>query len=268
MFVHGAEAGARFGARPAGSDVSLVSTRSRPPRRQIRHFGVSAAAAALAVLAVGFVAMQGGQRTLLESEGMKEYDLAQAKALLASDEVEVRNSQRRLRLIKDKLRGEDAQQDGAADPGLSKMLLSKAQDYDLQADVSAAHVAKVQLKHKKMSQAKKQQAAVAEEDDKLFARALRRAAERDKATQDHVKHVHLFMQQYGSKTQLMVGKLKEEKFLEAAKAHMLRDRKNVDLLLADQAKPAKPDTKVQDFLAPWSRAMNVMRAQRVADATY
>ena len=94
--------------------MSLVSTYRPRQNREVRRFGVSASAAALAVIALGFVAMQGTQRTLLESEGMKEYDLAQAKALLASDEVEVRNSERRLKLIRNKLRGDEGD-DGHAE---------------------------------------------------------------------------------------------------------------------------------------------------------
>jgi hypothetical protein len=239
------EAGEQFAACPRGSDVSLVSTYRPRQNREVRRFGVSASAAALAVIALGFVAMQGTQRTLLESEGMKEYDLAQAKALLASDEVEVRNSERRLKLIRNKMRGDD-EDDGEAEAGLSKLLRSKAEDYDLEADVAAANVAKMQLQHKVVPKAKQQQVSVAEEDDKLFARALRRAAERNEATQDHVKHMHLFLQQYGSKTQLKVGELKEEKFLQAAKVRMLKDRKHVESLFADQKKkPAKPETKVR-----------------------
>jgi len=241
------EAGEQFAARPRGSDVSLVSTLrcSRPHQnREVRRFGVSASAAALAVLALGFVAMQATHRTLLESEGMKEYDLAQAKALLASDEVEVRNSERRLKLIRNKLRGDDGD-DGQAEEGLSKLLRSKAEDYDLEADVAAANVAKIQLQHKVVPKAKEQQVSVAEEDDKLFARALRRAAERNEETQDHVRHMHLFLQQYGSKTQLKVGELKEEKFFQAAKVRMLKDRKHVESLFADQKKKhAKPETTV------------------------
>jgi len=76
------------------ADVSLVSTQrgTRPSAlhsetRIMRHYSSSSLAVALTVLALGFVAMQGTRRTALESEGMKEYSLAQAKAVLASDEV-------------------------------------------------------------------------------------------------------------------------------------------------------------------------------------
>ena len=233
-------------------EVSLVSTmRSRRPHAEIRRYGANLSAAVLALFALGFIAAQGAQRTTLESEGMKEYNVAQAKALLASDEVEVRNSERRLHLIKDKLKGQNAEEAGPLQKGLSKVLLSKAEDYELQADVSAANVAKLQLSKKKVPKLTAQESSIAEEDDKMYARALRRAAEHNTATEDHLKHMHLYLQQYGGKTQLKVGMLKEKKFLSQAKARMQMDRKNVELLLAAQAKPARPATKV--FLYPFQR---------------
>jgi len=225
-------------------ELSLVSThRGRHPHAQMREYGASSLAVALAVFALGFVAMQGTGRTALESEGMKEYNVAQAKALLASDEVEVRNSNRRLGLMKDKLAGEQesAEGKGVDEKGLSKVLLSKAEDYELQADLSAATKAKLQLQDKKVPKLAKQEASTSEEDDKLYARALRRAAERSSTARHHVEHVHLFLQQYGTTTQLKVGELREERSLHAAEARMRIDRKNVELLLAAQP---KSDTKV------------------------
>mmetsp|Transcript_91120 Transcript_91120/g.147222 ORF Transcript_91120/g.147222 Transcript_91120/m.147222 type:complete len:297 (+) Transcript_91120:2-892(+) len=236
------------------ADVSLVSTQrgTRPSAlhletRIMRHYSSSSLAVALAVLALGFVAMQGARRTALESEGMKEYSLAQAKAVFASDEVEVRNSKRRLNLIKNKLAGEkeSAQQRSRDEKGLSKVLLNKAEDYELQADISAARVAKLQLKDRKVPKVAKQEAAVSEEDDKFFAHALQRAAQRSSDTAHHVQHVHLFLQQYGTTTQLKVGELREDRYLEAALERMQVDGQNVEVLLAAQKRnAANPATKV------------------------
>ena len=213
-----------------------------------RH-GVNLAAALLTVVVVAFVSFQGSPRTELESEGMKEYNLAQAKALLASDEVEVRNSKRRLSLIKRKLAGEEGKTDvdAAVQKDLSKLLMRKAQNYELQADLSEAKIAKIELHHKdseKTPQVSKQEASIEEEDDKLYARALRHAAHRDSKTKDHLEHVHLYLQQYGSKTALKVGQKKEEEFLHDAKARMQVDRKNVKLLMKDQERHATPENKV------------------------
>jgi len=43
------------------------------------------------------------------------------------------------------------------DQGLSKVLLNKAEDYELQADISAARVAKLQLKDRKVPKVAKQE---------------------------------------------------------------------------------------------------------------
>lgn len=253
------EAEGRYG------DISLVSTqRARRPHAQMRRFGVRVSAAALAVLALAFVVMQGTRRSELESEGMKEYNLAQAKAVLASDEVELRNSKRRLKLIRDKLGG---QQDGGSgtsleEKGLSKVLLSKAEDYELQADVSAAKVAKETISNNKVPKLVKEESDIQEEDDKLYARALRNAADRNTASLQHVQHMHLYLQQYGSSTiSLKAGELKEEKFLKTAEARMRIDRKNVELLLAAQAKHERPDNKVRP-LTPLPAVLLVSKFQR------
>ena len=220
----------------------------RRSQDRTRVYSVNAAAVALALLALSFVTMQGPRRTELESEGMKEYNLAQAKAVLASDEVEVRNSKRRLSLIKDKLDGahELSSDSGMEQEGLSNLLLNKAEDYELEADVSAAKVAKVKLHNKSLPKLAKEQAAINEDDDKLYARALRRAAQRDSPTNNHLEHMHLYLQQYGSKTSLKVGKAKEEYFLRQAQNRMVQDRKHLELLLANSAKKStKPATQVR-----------------------
>ena len=220
----------------------------RRPRSQLRLYSVNAAAVAMAILALSFVAIQGPpRRAELESEGMKEYNLAQAKAVLASDEVEVRNSKRRLNLIKDKLDGahEVAADSGMEQEGLSDLLLNQAEDYELDADVSAAKVAKVKLHKKSLPKLAREQAAINEEDDKMYARALRRAAQRDSASNNHLEHMHLYLQQYGSKTSLKVGKAKEEYFLHQAQTRMVQDRKQLELMLENNAKkPTVPATKV------------------------
>jgi hypothetical protein len=244
---HRVHAGQRYCALPQGELHHVSTVHIRRPRSQMRQYGAKSAALALSVLALAFVALQGPRRSELESEGMKEYNLAKAKALLASDEVEVRNSKRRLDLIKDKLNGEQEIEadSGMEQEGLSNLLLNKAEDYELEADVSAAKVAKVKLHKKSLPKLAKEQASVNEEDDKLYARALRRAAERDSPTNHHLENMHLYLQQYGSKTSLKVGKAKEEYFLHQAQTRMTQDRKHLELMLTKNAKKsAHPATKV------------------------
>jgi hypothetical protein len=241
------------------NEFSLVSThRRRLPKADIRRSGVKFLAVALACLSLAYVAMHGARRTTLESEAMKEYNLAQAKALVASDEVEVRNSKRRLALIKEQLgekqdddKGDDAE---LPEDGLSQVLLTKAEEYELHADLSQAKVAKEALtaKNKKALQAAKQQAAIQEKDDKMFANALRRAAGRDIKTEQHSYHKHLFLQQYGSPTALKVGQLKEITFLKEAEDRLKIDRKNVEILLAAQdSKPVMPATATDTKVILW-----------------
>ena len=210
-----------------------------------RRCAAGAAAAVLTVLAAGLATMRGtGQRTALESEGMKEYNLAQAKALLATDEVEVRNSERRLSLMKRKLAGSQNESKQGAERSklLAKKLKSKAENFELQADLSAANLAKERLSGDKVPAATQQEAIVEENDDKLFARALRRAALRSSRAGTYLDHAHLFLEQYTSSAALKLGELREERSLATAKQRMKTDRKNVELLLS--AKDMKPNTKV------------------------
>ena len=198
----------------------------------------------LTVLAAGLATMRGTGRTALESEGMKEYNLAQAKALLATDEVEVRNSERRLSLMKRKLAGSqnESQQGAERSKLLAKKLKSEAENFELQADLSAANLAKERLSGDKVPAATQQEAIVEENDDKLFARALRRAALRSSRAGTYLDHAHLFLEQYPSSAALKLGELREERSLATAKQRMKTDRKNVELLLS--AKDMKPNTKV------------------------
>ena len=209
-----------------------------------RRCAAGAAAAVLTVLAAGFATMRGTGRTALESEGMKEYNLAQAKALLATDEVEVRNSERRLSLMKRKLAGSQNESKQGAERSklLAKKLKSKAENFELQADLSAANLAKERLSGDKVPAATQEEAIVEENDDKLFARALRRAALRSSRAGTYLDHAHLFLEQYTSSAALKLGELREERSLATAKQRMKTDRKNVELLLS--AKDMKPNTKV------------------------
>ena len=90
--------------------------------------------------------------------------------------------------------------------------------------------------------ATQQEAIVEENDDKLFARALRRAALRSSRAGTYLDHAHLFLEQYTSSAALKLGELREERSLATAKQRMKTDRKNVELLLS--AKDMKPNTKV------------------------
>ena len=59
---------------------------------------------------------------------------------------------------------------------LAKKLKSEAENFELQADLSAANLAKERISGDKVPEATQEEAIVEENDDKLFARALRRAA--------------------------------------------------------------------------------------------
>ena len=155
-----ADGGRRVGAgkRSAQSPFELRIRVSRGVAAR-RRCAAGAAAALLTVLVAGLATMRGTGRTALESEGMKEYNLAQAKALLATDEVEVRNSERRLSLMKRKLAGSQNESKQGAERSklLAKKLKSKAENFELQADLSAANLAKERLSGDKVPAATQQE---------------------------------------------------------------------------------------------------------------
>ncbi|EKX30954.1 hypothetical protein GUITHDRAFT_122837 [Guillardia theta CCMP2712] len=179
------------------------------------------------VVTCGMLGTSRDRKDSLESEGEIEYEVARAKAKIASDELEVKNSRERLNAIVAQLGGDKGKSGSQRSTGLARLLYDKAEDYRLQAEVEAASVETAKLHGKTITKKGQQQADIVENDDRFYADALRKAAAKRAKLHPEQKQIRMFLQQYRDKDQLLLGKLHEENKLKQEEALLRASEKRL-----------------------------------------
>jgi len=157
--------------------------------RSATRRGALCACGLLLSVAVVYSTRGGNVELLTGDADPAAYKIAQARARLAASEVELKNSKERLRAIDALLAKQQADSSTSrlfkgvkqltqSGEGLKSALLAKAENFELQADVSAASIASAHLKGQPLPSLSEQQHKIDEEDDKMFAHVLRQQAER------------------------------------------------------------------------------------------
>lgn len=224
--------------------------------RSATRRGALCACGLLLSVAVVYSTRGGNVELLTGDADPAAYKIAQARARLAASEVELKNSKERLRAIDALLAKQQADSSTSrlfkgvkqltqSGEGLKSALLAKAENFELQADVSAASIASAHLKGQPLPSLSEQQHKIDEEDDKMFAHVLRQQAERLPGEATLPPQMRLFLQQYRTVDQLKMGRYNEESRLETAREAAKRAEEEL-VALTQQQKRLKPASKTDE----------------------
>eukprot|EP00291_Cryptomonas_curvata_P021213 CAMPEP_0172159530 /NCGR_PEP_ID=MMETSP1050-20130122/5022_1 /TAXON_ID=233186 /ORGANISM="Cryptomonas curvata, Strain CCAP979/52" /LENGTH=218 /DNA_ID=CAMNT_0012829129 /DNA_START=31 /DNA_END=684 /DNA_ORIENTATION=+ len=168
-----------------------------------------------------------------------QYNLAFAKANLAADEVEVKNSIARLKEMDSLLHSSRKGARTASVDQLrreSSVLSDQSNQYKADLDESEMKMAKDLQSHSAAKIAEAKRLQIEEQDDQLLSRVLDRKAAKVKVELRKSKDMALAMERYPGKQQLLVGAMKELKHLHAAKEDLQRDATKVKRVLGEIAR--------------------------------